>query len=157
MDPVKAYDVCLFDNTSGKICHWMGYYSTKVTKNAGFPISTTDCTYAFCTSGIFLYWRLKDTTKKKKNPRKNALMRPDPDLEFWFLYSWASRTLAFDIYDFLDDLWLEFFLVFFLTCVFLFFLSFDLSFFILKKQRVSDCQKPFFLRLISFSFPFLAL
>lgn len=25
----------------------------KSTTNAGFPISTTDCTYAFCTSGIF--------------------------------------------------------------------------------------------------------
>lgn len=42
-------DVCLFDNTSKSVTGW----GLKSTKNAGFPISTTDCTYAFCTSGIF--------------------------------------------------------------------------------------------------------
>lgn len=42
-------DVCLFDNTSKSVTGW----DLKSTKNAGFPISTTDCTYAFCTSGIF--------------------------------------------------------------------------------------------------------
>lgn len=57
-------DVCLFDNTWKKKKYVTGW-DFKSTKNAGFPISTTDCTYAFCTSGIFLYWRLKDTTKKK--------------------------------------------------------------------------------------------
>lgn len=44
-------DVCLFDNTSTKNLSLDG--NLKSTKNAGFPISTTDCTYAFCTSGIF--------------------------------------------------------------------------------------------------------
>lgn len=63
-------DVCLFDNTWKKkkkeyVTGW-DFKSTKK-NNAGFPISTTDCTYAFCTSGIFLYWRLKDTNKKKKS------------------------------------------------------------------------------------------
>lgn len=76
---------------------------------------------------------------------------------FWPLWwcgltlSWSDdfsiaglQNVGFCIYDFLDDLWLEFFHVFFLTCVFcslFFFLSF--FFFIiyfLKKQRVSECQ-----------------
>lgn len=42
-------DVCLFDNISKSVTGW----ELKSTKNAGFPISTTDCTYAFCTSGFF--------------------------------------------------------------------------------------------------------
>ena len=41
--------VCLFDNTSKSVIG----LDLKSTKNAGFPISTPDCTYAFCTSGTF--------------------------------------------------------------------------------------------------------
>lgn len=69
VDPVSVMYVCLTTLGKKKICHWMGFQSTK---NAGFPISTTDCTYAFCTSGIFLYWRLKDTTKKNLRKKKSV-------------------------------------------------------------------------------------
>lgn len=110
----------------------------------------------------FLYWRLKDTTKKSK--KKNALlaslgMRPDPDLELSCLQL-AFRKLAFDICDFLDDLWLVFFHVFFLHLCVLFFpfslsyftLSFFLSFllfiYFLKKQRVSECFVFFWFRVL---------
>lgn len=73
---------------------------SKVQKNAGFPISTTDCTYAFCTSGIFLYWRLKDSTKKKSLEKTNLsglVVWPEPDWSPSLISSWRRRKLAFDI------------------------------------------------------------
>lgn len=84
-------DVCLFDNTSKSVTGW----DLKSTKNAGFPISTTDCTYAFCTSGIFLYWRLKDTTKKKKILEKKLsglVVWPDPDWSLSMISSWRQGS-----------------------------------------------------------------
>lgn len=64
--------------------------------------------------------------------------------------SLASRTLAFDIYDFLDDLWLEFFHIFSSPVCFV--LSFNFNFILFlflniefrKKQRVSECLFLFF-------------
>lgn len=48
VDPVSVMYVCL-TTLRKSVTGW----DLKSTKNAGFPISTTDCTYAFCTSGIF--------------------------------------------------------------------------------------------------------
>lgn len=128
-------DVCLFDNTWKKKKSVTGW-DLKSTKNAGFPISTTDCTYAFCTSGIFLYWRLKDTTKKKKilekKTKKTSCLAwwcgptPPTGPRVWFLAGVAGSWLL--ISDFLGDLWLLFLSLSFpsLEC-FSFFLSFFLS------------------------------
>lgn len=60
-------DVCLFDNTS-KICHWMGFKKYKKCRLSYFYNWLYLC---ILYQWNFLYWRLKDTTKK--NPRKKAV------------------------------------------------------------------------------------
>lgn len=100
----KRDDVCLFDNTWKSVTGW----DLNSTKNAGFPISTTDCTYAFCTSGIFLYWRLKETSKKKKKTLEKVsglVVWPDPDWSPSLISSWHPERWLL-ISDFLEDLWL---------------------------------------------------
>ena len=53
-------DVCLFDNTS-KICHWMGFKKYKKCRLSYFYNWLYLC---ILYQWNFLYWRLKDTTKK---------------------------------------------------------------------------------------------
>lgn len=146
MDPVSVIYVCL--TTLGKKKCVTGW-NFKSTKNAGFPISTTDCTYAFCTSGIFLYWRLKDTTKKnlRKKNLSGLVVWPDLDWSPSLISSWRRRKLAFDIRFSRRSLalFLSHFLfphssLFFHFCLFLLpsFLHFP------KKQRVVESQIPDF-------------
>lgn len=61
-------DVCLFDNTS-KICHWMGFKKYKKCRLSYFYNWLYLC---ILYQWNFLYWRLKDTTKK--NLRKKSCL-----------------------------------------------------------------------------------
>lgn len=87
-------DVCLFDNTS-KICHWMGFKQYKKCRLSYFYNWLYLC---ILYQWNFLYWRLKDTSKKKKkkNLRKKTLsglvVWPDPDWSPSMISSWHQGS-----------------------------------------------------------------
>lgn len=63
-------DVCLFDN-SWKICHWMGFKKYKKCRLSYFYNWLYLC---ILYQWNFLYWRLKDTTKKKNLRKKKSCL-----------------------------------------------------------------------------------
>lgn len=53
METVRPFEYCFCFIDAFGFCCLMEFEPKKKKKNAGFPISTIDCTYAFCTSGTF--------------------------------------------------------------------------------------------------------